>query len=161
MIFLWIKERKKKEISCCRRAVVMKWPLQNRGLLKCDVQDETWRKPRPEGPFFSSSPADLDALLLPSSYLGKKDTKKYARKLPKENGLNQSDGFFSRNPKSLNREREKKGGPLDLPSFSNRDPLLLPFWVLMGLSIPLLTSSWAAPKLLGISPLAPRVHVST
>ena len=31
-----------------------------------------------------------------------------------------SDGFFSRNPKSLNREREKKGGPLDLLSFSNR-----------------------------------------
>ena len=76
-------------------------------------------------------------------------------------GLNQNDGFFSRNPKSLNRERGKKGGSLDLPGFSNRDPLLLPFWVLMGLSIPLLTSSWAAPKLLGLSPLAPRVHVST
>ena len=82
---------------------------------------------RPEGPFFSSSPAALDALLLPSSYSGKRDTDTVAHKLPKENGLNQSDGFFSRNPKSLNREREKKGGPLDLPSFSNRDPLLLPF----------------------------------
>ena len=116
---------------------------------------------RPEGPFFSSSLADLDALLLPSSYLGKRDTETVARKLPKENVLYQSDNFFSRNPKSLNPEREKKGGPLDLPGFSNRDPLLLPFWVLMGLSIPLLTSSWAAAKLLGLSPLAPRVHVST
>ena len=116
---------------------------------------------RPEGPFFSSFPADLDALLLPSSYLGKRDTETVARKLPKENGLYQTDGFFSRNPKSLNRERGKKGGPLDLPGFSNRDPLLLSFWVLMGLSIPLLTSSCAAPKFLGLSPLAPRVHVST
>ena len=115
---------------------------------------------RPEGPFFSSSPADLDALLLPSSYLGKRDTETVARKLPKENVLYQSDSFFSRNPKSLNREREKKGGPLDLSGFSNQDPLVLPFWFLMGLSIPLLTSSWAAPKLLGLSPLAPRVHVS-
>ena len=38
---------------------------------------------RPEGPFFSSSPADLDALLLPSSYLGKRDTETVARRLPK------------------------------------------------------------------------------
>ena len=62
---------------------------------------------RPEGPFFSSSPAALDALLLPSSYLGKKDTDTVAHKLPKENELNQSDGFFSRNPKGLNQERER------------------------------------------------------
>ena len=62
---------------------------------------------RPEGPFFSSSPAALDALLLPSSYSGKRDTDTIAHKLPKENGLNQSDGFFSRNPKSLNREIER------------------------------------------------------
>ena len=62
---------------------------------------------RPEGPFFSSSSAALDALLLPSSYSGKRDTNTVARKLPKENGLNQSDCFFSRNPKSLNRERER------------------------------------------------------
>ena len=62
---------------------------------------------RLEGPFFSSSPVALDGLLLPSSYLGKRDIDTVARKLPKENGLNQSDGFFSRNPKSLNRERER------------------------------------------------------
>ena len=62
---------------------------------------------RPEGPFFSSSPAALDALLLPSSYSGKRDTDTAARKLPKENGLNQSDDFFSKNPKSLNLERER------------------------------------------------------
>ena len=62
---------------------------------------------KPEGPFFSSSSAALDALLLPSSYSGKRDTNTVARKLPKENGLNQSDCFFSRNPKSLNRERER------------------------------------------------------
>ena len=62
---------------------------------------------RPKGPFFSSSPAALDALLLPSSYLGKRDTDTVAHKLPKENGLNPNDGFFSRNPKSLNRERER------------------------------------------------------
>ena len=54
---------------------------------------------RPEGPFFSSSPAALDTLLLPSSYSGKRDTNTVARKLPKENGLNQSDNFFSQNPK--------------------------------------------------------------
>ena len=62
---------------------------------------------RHEGPFFSSSPAALDALLLPSSYSGKRDTNTVARNLPKENGLNQSDNCFSRNPKSLNRERER------------------------------------------------------
>ena len=61
---------------------------------------------RPEGPFFSSSPVALDALLLPSSYSGKRDTNPVARKLPKGAGLNQSDKFFSRNPKGLNRERE-------------------------------------------------------
>ena len=115
---------------------------------------------RPEGPFFSSSPADLDALLLPSSYLGKRDTETVARRLPK-NGLNQSDGFFSRNPKPLNREREKKNGPLDLPASAIWFLFSCPFWVLMGLSIPLLKSSWAAPTLLGLSPLAPWVHVST
>ena len=41
--------KKKKEISCCRRAAAMKRPLQNRGLLKCDVQDETGRKPVASG----------------------------------------------------------------------------------------------------------------
>ena len=36
---------------------------------------------RPEEPFFSS-PAALDALLLPSSYSGKRDTDPVAHKLP-------------------------------------------------------------------------------
>ena len=39
---------------------------------------------RPKGPFFSSSPIALDALLLPSSYSGKRDTDPVARKLPRE-----------------------------------------------------------------------------
>ena len=39
---------------------------------------------RPEGLFFSSSPEALDALLLPGSYLGKRDTDPAARKLPTE-----------------------------------------------------------------------------
>ena len=116
---------------------------------------------RPKGPFFSSSPATLDALLLPCSYLGKRDADPVARKLPKGTGLNQSDSFFSRNPKGLNRERGRQDGLLDLPGFSNRDPLLLPFWDLMGLSLAFLTSSWVAPKLLGLSLLAPWAHVST
>ena len=34
------------------------------------------------GPFFSSSPAALDALLLPGSYSGKRDTDPAARRLP-------------------------------------------------------------------------------
>ena len=60
---------------------------------------------RLEGPFFSSSPAALDALILPCSYSGKRDTDTIARKLPKENGLNRRDGFFSINPKGLHQER--------------------------------------------------------
>ena len=84
----------------------MKRQLQPRGLLKCDLHLVS-HPSRPERPFFSSSPAALDALLLPSSYLGKRDIDIVARKLPKENGLNQSDDFFSRNPKGLNRERER------------------------------------------------------
>ena len=57
---------------------------------------------RPEGTFLFSSPTALDALHLPSSYSGKRDMDTVACKLPKENGLNPNDGFFSRNPKSLN-----------------------------------------------------------
>ena len=61
---------------------------------------------RPEGPFFSFSPETLDALLLPSAYSVKRDTDPAARKLPKGARLNQSDKFFSQNPKGLNQERE-------------------------------------------------------
>ena len=73
----------------------------------------------------SFSPAALDALIPPGSYSSKRDTDPIAQRLPTRVGLNQNDKSFSRNPKGLNLEGEKEGGPLDLPSFRGQDPLLL------------------------------------
>ena len=62
---------------------------------------------RPEGLFFSSSPAALETVLPPGSYSGKRDTDPVAHKLPTAARLHQNDKFFSRNPRGLNRERER------------------------------------------------------
>ena len=44
---------------------------------------------------------------LSGSYSGRRDIDPAAHKLPTRAGLNQNDGFFSANPKSINWEREK------------------------------------------------------
>ena len=56
----------------------------------------------------SVKPGALDALNPPSSYSSKWDTDPVAHKLPTGDGLNQNDKSSSRNPKGLNREKERE-----------------------------------------------------